>query len=159
MTGTEYEIIFERASSNTLYSEVIQQVCYDAFLELGVPEFTDSEREYAAKYKATLSEATIKGDVTKQIAYDEPSVDALLMERVVSDFIVPHHPRHGIVAGSTDVGDVSWVVPTIQIMTGCYCIGSAGHSWQWVAQGKSSLALKVTMWSSDVISDSAISLF
>lgn len=46
---------------------------------------------------------------------------------------------------STDVGDVSWCVPTAQINTACYSIGAGAHSWQWVAQGKSSIAYKGCM--------------
>ena len=31
--------------------------------------------------------------------------------------------------GSTDVGDVSWVVPTVQTNVCCYAAGTALHSW------------------------------
>ena len=44
--------------------------------------------------------------------------------------------------GSTDVGDVSWVVPTVQTNVCCYAAGTALHSWQAVAQGKASIAHK-----------------
>src|SRR5207248_10005365 len=35
--------------------------------------------------------------------------------------------------GSTDVGDVSWLVPTGGLNTACFALGSPGHSWQNVA--------------------------
>lgn len=41
-----------------------------------------------------------------------------------------------------DVGDVSWVVPTVQTNVCCYAAGTALHSWQAVAQGKASIAHK-----------------
>ena len=44
--------------------------------------------------------------------------------------------------GSTDVGDVSWVVPTVQAHAATYAIGTPGHSWQLTAQGKSPAAHK-----------------
>ena len=44
--------------------------------------------------------------------------------------------------GSTDVSDVSWVVPTVQCNGSCWALGTPGHSWQQVAQGKSSWAHK-----------------
>ena len=44
--------------------------------------------------------------------------------------------------GSTDVGDVSWVVPTCTANVNCYSYGAGAHSWQWVAQGKSDIAVK-----------------
>jgi aminobenzoyl-glutamate utilization protein B len=43
---------------------------------------------------------------------------------------------------STDVGDVSWVVPTVQLWGANYAIGTPYHTWQMVAQGKSAPALK-----------------
>jgi len=44
--------------------------------------------------------------------------------------------------GSTDVADVSWVVPTVQMWGANYAIGTPFHSWQMVAQGKSIPTLK-----------------
>ncbi len=44
--------------------------------------------------------------------------------------------------GSTDVGDVSWVVPTVQAHCSTYAIGTPGHSWQLTAQGKTPAAKK-----------------
>ena len=44
--------------------------------------------------------------------------------------------------GSTDVGDVSWVVPTVQARVATHAIGTPGHSWQITAQGKSGQAKK-----------------
>ena len=44
--------------------------------------------------------------------------------------------------GSTDVGDVSWAVPTVQARVAILAIGTPGHSWQITAQGKSGQAKK-----------------
>ena len=41
--------------------------------------------------------------------------------------------------GSTDVGDVSWVVPTTGFNTACFVPGTPGHSWQVVAAGGTSI--------------------
>ena len=45
-------------------------------------------------------------------------------------------------AGSTDVGDVSQVVPTAQFTNGFEPQGTSPHSWQWVSNGISSVAHK-----------------
>lgn len=42
--------------------------------------------------------------------------------------------------GSTDVGDVSWVVPTAGFSVATWVPGTPGHSWQAVACGKTDLA-------------------
>lgn len=44
--------------------------------------------------------------------------------------------------GSTDVSDVSWVVPTVGLSTATFVPGSAGHSWQNVVAAGSSIGVK-----------------
>jgi len=44
--------------------------------------------------------------------------------------------------GSTDVGDVSWVVPTTGFTTACYVPGTGAHSWQAVAAGGTTIGRK-----------------
>ena len=58
------------------------------------------------------------------------------------DFIVPYGTKGAPMMGSTDVGDVSWVVPTVQARVATHAIGTPGHSWQITAQGKSGQAKK-----------------
>ncbi len=48
----------------------------------------------------------------------------------------------GLGKGSTDVGDVSWVVPTSGFTTSCWVPGTPGHSWQAVACGGTTIAEK-----------------
>jgi cytochrome c oxidase subunit 2 len=50
--------------------------------------------------------------------------------------VFPPNSGDGTLVGSTDVGSVSWVVPTVQMRGATYAIGTPGHSWQLVAQGK-----------------------
>lgn len=53
--------------------------------------------------------------------------------------------------GSTDVGDVSWQVPTAQVFTACYPQGTVSHSWQLTACGKSSLVHKGLIQAAKII--------
>jgi aminobenzoyl-glutamate utilization protein B len=48
-------------------------------------------------------------------------------------------------AGSTDVGDVSWVVPTTGLRTATWVPGTSAHSWQAIAAGGTSIGLKGMM--------------
>jgi aminobenzoyl-glutamate utilization protein B len=48
----------------------------------------------------------------------------------------------GVSYGSTDVGDVSWVVPTAQFRAATFVPGTPGHSWQAVACSGSSIGRK-----------------
>lgn len=44
--------------------------------------------------------------------------------------------------GSTDVADVSWVVPTVGLRTATFVPGTPGHSWQNAAAAGSSIGVK-----------------
>ncbi len=44
--------------------------------------------------------------------------------------------------GSTDVGDVSWIVPTVRLSTATAPIGTPWHSWAVVACGGMSIGHK-----------------
>ncbi len=61
--------------------------------------------------------------------------------------------------GSTDVGDVSWVVPTTGFNTACFVPGTPGHSWQAVACGGTTIARKGMHLASRVLAATAYDLF
>ncbi len=57
--------------------------------------------------------------------------------------------------GSTDVGDVSWVVPTAGFDVACWVPGTAPHSWQAVAAGGTSIGRKGMQLAARVLAASA----
>jgi aminobenzoyl-glutamate utilization protein B len=61
--------------------------------------------------------------------------------------------------GSTDVGDVSWVVPTAGFSTACWVPGTSPHSWQAVAAGGTSIGRKGMDLASRVLAATAWDLF
>ena len=61
--------------------------------------------------------------------------------------------------GSTDVGDVSWAVPTIGIRTATWVPGTPAHSWQAVAAGGTTIGLKGMHVASRTLALIAIDLF
>ena len=74
-------------------------------------------------------------------------------QEFVSDYITSHS------YGSTDVGDVSWVVPTAGIRTATWVPGTAAHSWQAVASGGTSIGLKGTELAAKTMSATAVEIF
>ncbi|MCQ2582788.1 MAG: amidohydrolase [Treponema sp.] len=60
--------------------------------------------------------------------------------------------------GSTDVGDVSWVVPTAYFSTATWTPGTVGHSQDIVDQGKSQLAYDGMINAAKIIADAALDL-
>jgi len=60
--------------------------------------------------------------------------------------------------GSTDVGDISWRVPTGGLKTACFAMDSPGHSWQNVAAIGSSIGEKGTLYAAKVLACTALDL-
>lgn len=61
--------------------------------------------------------------------------------------------------GSTDVGDVSWIVPTTGFSAATWVPGTPGHSWQAVACGGTTIGKKGMMLASKVLAATAKDLF
>lgn len=61
--------------------------------------------------------------------------------------------------GSTDVGDVSWTVPTVGLSTATWVPGTAAHSWQAVAAGGTSIGYKGMILASKALALSMMDAF
>ncbi len=64
-----------------------------------------------------------------------------------------------ISGGSTDVGDVSWAVPTVGLGAATWVPGTAAHSWQAVACSGMSIGQKGMMVAAKTLALTAIDLF
>ena len=71
--------------------------------------------------------------------------------------IMPFGSRQGM--GSTDVGDVSWVVPTVGMRAATWVPGTAAHSWQAIAAGGTSIGVKGMMVASKTLALTARELY
>ena len=78
---------------------------------------------------------------------------AKLLSVPIWDFLAC--PPAGGGKGSTDVGDVSWVVPTGQFSAATWATGTPGHAWQIVAQGKGPVAHKGMLFAAKVMAATA----
>jgi aminobenzoyl-glutamate utilization protein B len=61
--------------------------------------------------------------------------------------------------GSTDVGDVSWQVPTAGFSTACWVPGTPAHSWQAVACGGTTIGKKGMLLAARVLAANAWDLY
>jgi len=61
--------------------------------------------------------------------------------------------------GSTDVGDVSWVVPTVGLSTATWVPGTSAHSWQAVAAGGTGIGTQGMMVAAKTLALTAVDLF
>ena len=60
---------------------------------------------------------------------------------------------------STDVGDVSWTVPTVQLSAATWVPGTAAHTWQAVAAGGTAIGVKGMMVAAKTMTLTAMDLF
>ena len=95
--------------------------------DLGPPHFDEADKDFAAK-----SADPDRKDIAT--VYHTIGMDPT--DRPLADFLVPMDAKRNPLIGSTDVGDVSWVVPTVQVHAPTVAIGTPFHTWQVVAQGK-----------------------
>ena len=72
------------------------------------------------------------------------------------DAVLPLEAQGAPMIGSTDVGDVSWVVPTVQARGATYAIGTPGHSWQLTGQGMLPAAHKGMVHVAKVMAGTAV---
>ena len=141
ITGTTVDIKQVAAYSDLINNETLNDLIQEN-LERVIPiGYTEEELDYARKFQSVITELDKEG--LKAIAADIGGRDRKkeLLETPLWDFIVDRNSRYGG-GGSTDVGDVSWKVPTAHVYVNCYAAGTALHSWQATAQGKSSIAHK-----------------
>ena len=134
MTETRMERRVVSGMSNLLGNSKLEQAMFDNLQRLGPPPFDAEDRAFAEQIRRSVDQADID---SAHARFGLEVTDAPLCDRVV-----PLDARGNGGVGSTDVGDVSWAVPTVQMRGATYAIGTPGHSWQLTAQGKSALAHK-----------------
>lgn len=148
MTETEVEIIFDKACSNLVPNNILLKVMHEHFTELGIPLYDEAERKLAQAIHAALSEAE-KNSVQEQE----------LKGKVLSDRIRSLEAG-GLKtdSGSTDVGDVSWITPTVQCSTACWVVGTPAHTWPVVTIGATSIAHKAMLHAGKVMAATAVAI-
>jgi aminobenzoyl-glutamate utilization protein B len=153
MTDTKLKIVFDKACSNVLSNSVLEELLYKSMLAVPLPIYTTAEVEYAQRFKNTINSQDSGNDLSL-IALGSKAKKMALARYAnlpMADFVLEYEHQDIFIAGSSDVGDTSHVVPTAQFTTACFVPGTPAHSWQMVAQGKSSIALKGMFYAADVL--------
>jgi aminobenzoyl-glutamate utilization protein B len=152
MTGTtvRHEVI--SGDANLVGNTPLEGLMHENLSELGPPVFSDEDRETAAKFQRTFTPEDIKASFARFGL-------KVRKDLALCDVIVPPGSGDGTSVGSTDVGTVSWVVPTVQMRGATYAIGTPGHSWQLVAQGKLPAAHKGMTHAAKIMASTAVDLF
>jgi len=137
-TGTTYDLQLIGSVYSLLPNETLLKVEQRALERVGGYTYTPEERVFAE----TLQQSE---------AFVPVTLDAI---RKVKPLVVGQPG-----AGSTDVGDVSWMVPTVQLSAATWVPGTAAHSWQAVAAGGMSIGAKGMMVAAKTMALTAADLF
>ncbi|MCK1328733.1 amidohydrolase [Bradyrhizobium sp. CW9] len=128
MTETSVTVQIVGGCSEVLPNTVLRDVMHENMRRLGPPNFDAADHAFAREItERALTSDNVKASVGPHYAS--------LKEKVLHDGLLPLPAREEVSMGSTDVGDVSWIVPTAQCHTACFAIGTPFHSWQLVTQG------------------------
>ena len=137
--GTDTKMSYEVMHGNysLLPNDTIQKIVHKNLEEIGGVTYNKEETEYAVEIYET---------------FFEPDNEIGTQES-----IRPFKTSHSY--GSTDVGDVSWNVPTAGLRTATWVPGTAAHSWQAVAIGRTSIGLKGAEVAAKVLAKTAEDIF
>lgn len=142
MTGTQLEVVFDKASSNMILNHALGALLAEKFREAGPVPLHDQDLDFAAKIRESLSGKEKKLDEFIAISMFGEAGKKVVKQiagKDIIDFIYPYEPTEVLASGSNDLGDVSWNVPTAAFQAVTYAKDTAPQSWQQVAQGKADL--------------------
>ena len=162
MTETTFDIHFEKGCSNFVRNHVLEDQMTAAFQTVPLASYTDEEQSFAKAIQKSITEEERTGffnDIKEMLPDNQKQLIHSLEEKDLLEDVIPTTSKKGKNIGSTDVGDVSWIAPTVQCFTTCFTVGTPFHTWQMVTQGVSTAAFKGMRQASLVMADTAIRLF
>jgi len=137
-TGTtvEYEVI--HGIYAMLPNLALAEAMHANLERVGGPVYDAREREFAEAIRRSLPADAPPVESAAQVMPFQEQVDA---------------------GGSTDVADVSWVVPTAGTEAATWVPGTAAHSWQAIAAGGTGIGTKGMLVAAKTLAMTAYDLF
>jgi aminobenzoyl-glutamate utilization protein B len=138
-TGTTMELEVTGAVWNVLPNEYLNGVMQRNLERVGGFAYTAEELKFAEDLRKTLTEA--------------PTIELGSQENV-------QPMRLGVVgSASTDLADVSWNVPTAQVVAATFVPGVPAHSWQATACAGGTIGVKGMMVAAKTMALTTVDLF
>lgn len=143
MTDTSMNYEVTMAFSDYITNSALAVVADESLREVGAPAWDENDYALARAYLSTYNETTmtaIKEKIGEE--YGEDRVEEVL-EKPLDSIIHPYDAKNSTyISGSTDVGDVSYAVPTVNFQVATACVGNVGHTWQMTGQSCSTIGHK-----------------
>lgn len=141
-TETNMEVEIIGGVYNLLAVETLAELMYKNLNAVGGFTYNDTEKRFADQMSGTFG-ATF-GSLPKPGGASR---------------IAPYTAAGLLGSASTDVGDVSWVVPTAGLTAATWVPGTSAHSWQAVAAGGMSIGTKGMLVAAKTLALTAADLF
>jgi len=154
MTETTLKVEFIDGLYNIIPNKIIAETVVKNMRETGAPAYTKKELEFAAEIAKSFPKEQ-KVDMLRKIKI--PGWEKYVDVDLPTDILDPTGEGETM-AGSSDVGDVSWKCPTVEFGTTVNVLGAPGHSWQFVTMSANSVAHKSLVFAAKTIAGTAIDL-
>lgn len=155
MSGTKFTIEFLTSCHDFMPNNVITEFILEQMKKIKLPHFTEKEKLFGKKLQNTVNPSNIK-KITESFKLNKKNSDNPFMEKILEH--AKGFDSGNIRSGSTDLGDVSHIVPTGQFAGCCFPLGIPNHSWQIVAISGSSIGFKGMIFAAKVLALTATGL-
>ncbi len=138
MSATTFDWKMDSSTHEVLPNLPLAQLVHQNLTLLGPPAFTKEEKAFARTMQSGLSKAP---------------------ELALSETIEPLAAAPEKRKGSTDVGEISWRVPTGGLRVACWTFGAPTHSWQVASCAGMSIGEKGMLLACRTLALTAMDLF
>ncbi|NMB01051.1 MAG: amidohydrolase [Firmicutes bacterium] len=143
-TTVEYQVL--GGCYELLPNQVLFDLTYKNLTEIEPPTYTENELAFAQALQDSLDPDLVHGEIKKFVSATDGeggSVFSGVLDREKANSV--------IMAGSSDSGDVSWIMPMNLFLTATWPLGAPAHSWQATAASGSTLGLKGMHYAAQVL--------
>ncbi|HBW38133.1 amidohydrolase [Desulfosporosinus sp. BICA1-9] len=144
-TTVDYEII--SGCYEMLPNRVLFDLTHKNMVEIGVPKYTEDELVFAKALQETLDPKTVEGEIKKFMSSGSKG-----KTYIHQGVLEKENANSVVVAGSSDSGDVSWIMPMNLFLTACWPLGVAAHSWQATSSSGASIGMKGMVYAAEILS-------
>lgn len=135
MTGTTVKRRIQSHCWGSMPNKVLNDFCYDIIKQQPQIKYTEEEYQFAKELYENVTGNVAPEDLTKLLPTESLK------------------PKSIYIAGSSDAGDVSHIVPTVQIRGLGRVAGTPGHHWSMVAVSGTSIAEKAAVHAAKMIAE------
>lgn len=148
MTRTSVKREILAGCYDVLANQVLGGVLLRNMQEIGGPRFTASDKALAADLAKTFPSGAKEKVMATYFAPPE------VVAQTLHDGVVVNQDEDEIMAGSTDVGDVSFITPFAQFTAATWPVGTPAHSWQGTASSGSGIGFAAMMFAAKALAGS-----